>query len=50
MSSADAEGHVAEARSHLSDFEDASVEEQYGAIMHAIAALRNGKRELPEDY
>lgn len=46
----DADHHVAAARSHLADFEDATVEEQHGAIEHAIAELRNGKRELPEDY
>jgi len=46
----DADAAVANARSLLDDFEDVSVEEQHGAIEHAIAELRNARRALPEEY
>ena len=45
-----ADASVRAARSLLRDFEQVSVEEQHGAIEHAISELRNAKRELPENY
>lgn len=42
----DATSYVNAARSMLADFDDASAEEQHGAIEHAIAELENARRQL----
>lgn len=46
----DPDASVANARAMISDFEDITVEEQYGAIKHAIAELENARRALPDNY
>jgi len=50
MAMSDADASVANARALLQDFEDVSIEEQHGAIEHAIAELENARRNLPEEY
>ena len=41
---------IRNARSLLSDFEDADTEIRHGAIKHAIAELQNARRALPDEY
>lgn len=45
-----AQNHVSSGRAMLRDFEDGTVEEQYGQIKHAIEELENARRALPDDY
>ena len=42
--------NVASARFLLADFDEVSLEQQHGAIKHAIAELKNARRALPDEY